>query len=466
MEGRLPPIQSSSRRKQTKTTPLQASDSRDRRETESLSSSTNGLKRFKTIANKVRNQYVWTKGLRRAEQHLKTYVIPSDGDGQVTETLTFNINAFKPETQSCEALTPKAKAILKKPSWLRTEEELQFLHRFTIQLKCFDRYPVYVRRELAQILYYDAFEKDRVVIRQGDVGFNFYFILSGSVFVEMQEEDRRTGKKVNMIVGELSAGAAFGELALLHDDRRRATIVCHENSEFLRVDKPDFDEVLKKNHEREWLKRMQHFKEHPLFKHWSSANLHCAVEGSQTVEYTPNTVILKDLSALSDKVYFIIQGMCKVVQKIYVWGKVCDVSCHLSDSFKLPPISIGKRPIINASQPPSESCGMKVVKKWWVLRSLYPGDYFGVGEGDEGVSVISDQKVELLVVNKMVFLKHERGRGLNKMQAEMSKSYPSREAALNSFIDIKKWSGYKRHLVKESAKKLLLRRSLNTSQCR
>lgn len=43
----------------------------------------------------------------------------------------------------------------------------------------------------------------------------------------------------------MSAGDAFGELALLHNIRRTATIICKADSEFLRVDKPDFDEVSK-----------------------------------------------------------------------------------------------------------------------------------------------------------------------------------------------------------------------------
>ena len=42
----------------------------------------------------------------------------------------------------------------------------------------------------------------------------------------------------------MSEGDAFGEMALLHNIRRTATIICKENSEFLRVDKPDFDEVI------------------------------------------------------------------------------------------------------------------------------------------------------------------------------------------------------------------------------
>ena len=408
------------------------------------------LHRFKTLANKVKNQIVWTKGLQRAEQHLKTTVVPGQ-EGEHCETLTFNVNAFKPEIQSWEGLSLKAKAILIKPSWLRTEDELKFLHRFTIRLKCFDRYPMYVRKELARVLYYESFEKGRVVIRQGDIGFNFYFILSGSVFVEMQEKDQRTGKKLNMIVGELSSGAAFGELALLHDDRRRATIVCKEYSEFLKVDKPDFDEVLKKNHEKEWKERMEYYKEHPLFEEWTPANLHYAVESSQTVEYLPNTVILKDLATASENIFFIVKGTCKVVQKVYFWERN-EVRCpkYSREVLKLPPLSIGIR---NQNETDTPELFLQQVKKWWVLRILQPGDYFGVGEGDRGVSVISHEKAELLLVNKMVFMKCGRAKCLVRMKTEAEKFYPSRKIALQSFNETRKWKEYKKQVVMEAVEK-------------
>ena len=404
------------------------------------------LQRFRALANKVKNQIVWTKGLQRAEEHLKNYVVPGQ-DGVQGEALTFNVNAFKPEIQSWEGLSQKAKAILVKPSWLRTDDELKFLHRFTIRLKCFDRYPMYVRKELARVLHYESFEKGRVVIRQGDIGFNFYFILSGSVLVEMQEKDQRTGRKLNMIVGELSSGAAFGELALLHDDRRRATIVCKEFSEFLKVDKPDFDEVLKKNYEREWIERMEYFKTNPLFDGWTPANLHYAVESSQTVEYIPNTVILKDLAVPSESIFFIVKGTCKVVQKVYFWERVeAGYPKCAQEAIKLPPISIGIR-----NQNESETQDLvRQVKKWWVLRILHPGDYFGVGEGDRGISVISHEKAELLLVNKMVFVRCERGKCLARMRTEATKLYPSRKTALESYRETKRWKEYKRQVVEDT----------------
>jgi len=41
----------------------------------------------------------------------------------------------------------------------------------------------------------------------------------------------------------LHPGDSFGELALLHNTKRTASIICSGTSEFLRVDKPDFDDV-------------------------------------------------------------------------------------------------------------------------------------------------------------------------------------------------------------------------------
>ena len=47
------------------------------------------------------------------------------------------------------------------------------------------------------------------------------------------------------IVGEIHAGDSFGELALIHETHRRASVICKEQSEFLRLDKDDFNQVQK-----------------------------------------------------------------------------------------------------------------------------------------------------------------------------------------------------------------------------
>ena len=45
-------------------------------------------------------------------------------------------------------------------------------------------------------------------------------------------------------VAELGAGMSFGELALLNDKPRNATIMCKENTEFAVLEKVHYKELL------------------------------------------------------------------------------------------------------------------------------------------------------------------------------------------------------------------------------
>ena len=45
------------------------------------------------------------------------------------------------------------------------------------------------------------------------------------------------------VLGEMCEGDAFGELALLQNSTRTATIICKTPCEFLKIDKEDFDQV-------------------------------------------------------------------------------------------------------------------------------------------------------------------------------------------------------------------------------
>ncbi len=409
--------------------------------------------RFKKFAFQVKNKVIWEKRLQTAEKNLKT-MMPTAIDHK-TQRLTFNLDAFN--QKSYGGLSLIAKIILMQPSFNRTDEELTYIHQFTSRLKCFDRYSIHVRKELAKVLYYESFKRRQVVIRQGDIGFNFYFILSGSVVVEMQKEDQKTGEKQIMIIGELGAGASFGELALLHNDRRKATIVCNEDCEFLKIDKPDYDDVLKKNHEWEWNARTEYLKNHRLFCFWNSTYLRFAIQGSVFIEYPSDTVILKDLSSPPNKVFFVVKGTCSVVEKVHLLESIKNsTQVHLTT--KHPKEKPDSRPDCthnhrHSGYKPINSGDSRRVIRWWIIRTLRPGDYFGVGEGREGTSVISNGKVEILQVNKTVFKNYDRWKTLLSMKNAALEFYPTRQAALNSYIQTIKWREYKRKLVMEAVQK-------------
>ncbi len=80
-----------------------------------------------------------------------------------------------------------------------------------------------------------------VVVRQNDFGGSFYLVLSGSL-----EVVRRTKESKRIVMGKLVAGQFFGELSLLTGERRSATVQVVEDSELLRLEKNDFQEILRK----------------------------------------------------------------------------------------------------------------------------------------------------------------------------------------------------------------------------
>ena len=69
------------------------------------------------------------------------------------------------------------------------------------------------------------------------------------------------------------------------------------------------------------------------------------------------------------------------------------------------------------------------------------------------MSVLTDDKVECLLVNKMVFMKRERGKTLCKIQAEAAEMYPSKASPFESYVEARKWKEYKQTVVTETVKK-------------
>lgn len=69
------------------------------------------------------------------------------------------------------------------------------------------------------LLWQEFFSAGTAVVRQGDRGDKFYIIRGGTVVVSKREEDGGDRR-----VGSLGRGQYFGEQALLHEDRRLATV--------------------------------------------------------------------------------------------------------------------------------------------------------------------------------------------------------------------------------------------------
>ena len=93
--------------------------------------------------------------------------------------------------------------------------------------------------ELNQILKaftIENFRRGAVIIKEGEIGYKFYIIKSGSAVISSNGQD----------FAELHQGSYFGEMALLNDEPRQATVTANEDTQCFVLDRKTFKNILTK----------------------------------------------------------------------------------------------------------------------------------------------------------------------------------------------------------------------------
>lgn len=97
-----------------------------------------------------------------------------------------------------------------------------------------------------------SFASGEVIFNEGDAGDHFYLILKGSVLVYQQFSEQQK------MLARLETGQGFGEIALLRQSPRRATVVAEEDVLLLQVDGDAFREQFQKEPElRDYFQTLQ-----------------------------------------------------------------------------------------------------------------------------------------------------------------------------------------------------------------
>ncbi|CAG9313369.1 PKG_10 [Blepharisma stoltei] len=145
---------------------------------------------------------------------------------------------------------------------------------------------------------------NEIVFEQDQPGINFFIVASGKLDVYVN------GKKVNT----LSANDSFGELALLHDSPRSATIKTAERVTMWGLDRRTFRNAVESLNAQNYQENKQFIESVPLFHILTTAQKDSLVSSLSTLKFRPSERIVNEGDP-GDLFFLIKEGLVSCLQE-------------------------------------------------------------------------------------------------------------------------------------------------------
>ncbi|XP_062516451.1 uncharacterized protein LOC134191842 [Corticium candelabrum] len=232
------------------------------------------------------------------------------------ESNRFGFNKDRYRRNFGDSMPPWAVDLLNKPPLDRNPRELRRLQGL---LRTIDGYRCLssgLQQETSQVVQYERYGPNRIVLKEGHIGNAFYIVYSGSLFVNRYEYDRITGQRHLATATLLQKGNCFGEIALIHDCRRTASVVTREPVELLSIDKRSFSRY-PSGFQSDMMLKEKFAREVQLFSGWKEDELQELLFKSQVIDYQIGKVIDQNGSN-SHYLYILMEGRCKVLRKVNI----------------------------------------------------------------------------------------------------------------------------------------------------
>ncbi|KAM3934886.1 cyclic nucleotide-binding domain-containing protein 2-like [Leptodactylus fuscus] len=405
-----------------------------------------------------------------------------------TENLLFDRSLFKAKMEM--VLCSDAKQILMSPPEKRTPEEAKLaMLSLRMTVSSFAAYPVQIQENIAKVGWYECFGPGRVIIRQGHVAQNFYLILSGTAVVTKVSRSKKTGEHFSKTVAFLKKGKYFGDVAILTNTKRNATVVCHDSVSLLAITRQDFLNIFLSSESHEGPDYIRMLESIDLLSGWP---VHKLPYNNPRIcvhtFYRAGTVITKDSKA-SSKIYVIKSGSVRVLkamttlksqplrnayhlQSKYTFTKELrskssaqdreyeDPSYDFSEEEHLLPLLQRERKLDETVRSSAAATRQPVVsitqedenvsQIFIHIQTLRAGEVFGlvytIFEDTLGMALVSDG-AECIVISKEFFKKQMTEDYIHKLSRQIQ-PYPTREMLQQKIQDHMKWQSYKSHLTR------------------
>ncbi len=94
--------------------------------------------------------------------------------------------------------------------------------------------------EVSRICTIRKFRKDETIIKENEIGSEMFIVYDGAVEIIKRT---RAGDDYTVVKLKAEYNVFFGEMALIDDDKRSATVLASEDSIFIVIEKDDFEKL-------------------------------------------------------------------------------------------------------------------------------------------------------------------------------------------------------------------------------
>ena len=139
---------------------------------------------------------------------------------------------------------------------------------------------------------------------------------SAGVWISQPKESNEYGKKhyVATEINVIGKGMGFGELALINDKPRTATIICKEDSELMVLKKKQYKTLLEKNERMKINDKFEFIASLPLFSKIDYRDLMTLIIHFNIHKYSTNQTVYRE-GEDANYLYLIYSGTFKVKSK-------------------------------------------------------------------------------------------------------------------------------------------------------
>ncbi|KAL7752557.1 hypothetical protein RI367_002091 [Sorochytrium milnesiophthora] len=179
----------------------------------------------------------------------------------------------------------------------RTRPDIERVYQQLKRFKAFEKTSPFVLTELISVMQMDRVDADSCVFKQGDVGTCWYVILSGAIEIYISP----TGGLDDMkLVRLLTVGSGFGDLALLSEKPRAATVLARTPAILLRVEKEVYQKVMRFTHFQDQQEKMAFVQKMPGFESLSKDAIRALSDVIQWKTYREGDTIVEEGVASND----------------------------------------------------------------------------------------------------------------------------------------------------------------------